>query len=249
VGRGTDVIASVGLRCNLIVGGFQRNRRVQTGLYVAALVALCHAQSEEPQCFCIEILDAQTIPPDSLELIQSFKEQSVLEKLFKLSVSNNLRVAPIAALHFELLVAAIISSSQISLESRQQVLRPLIDLDECARLESSIADSSQPSMTEMYAHLQQARSTEPSLETNLRTMQFVVDFCHVRQTQTASSLALSTHDSDGKGWYEKLQELKKSGRPVARTAEQPRATIAANPCWPQRGQESEAPMQVSALLE
>jgi hypothetical protein len=221
-------------------------------LYTAALDALCHAQSEELQACCIRILDAQPIPFYSPDLIQNLKDQSLLDKLFHASVANNPHVAPIAALHLGLIIAVIVSSLGISLDARQSALQPLVDLEECTGLQPSVANLSLPSMTQMYAHLEQARSTGPSLEMNLRTMQFVVNFCHADPTARPSSPVQPVSDINIQTWHEKLQELKDSFKSVPRPIEQtenPNEAGVASPCWPDQGQESEISLQAAASLE
>jgi hypothetical protein len=183
-----------------------------TKLYFAALVAFCHAKSDELQNLLLGVLDTQPVPICTSELLQDSGNQSLLTKLWQLSDSTNSRIASTATLHFVLLVASIISSVELSLNDRQAALKPLVELESFTKLQPSITDRSLPSTDVLYVHLRESIGTGNAIEANLRTMQFVIDFCHGEQKEVVSSSDEPPKDVNATSCQGKLQELKNSYR-------------------------------------
>ncbi|KAG9084098.1 hypothetical protein FS749_005503, partial [Ceratobasidium sp. UAMH 11750] len=181
-------------------------------LYISALKALCYAQSNDLHNLCLKILGAQPVPAHLPQYLVLLKDHNILERLCDTSLSST--VAPIvsaaATLHFKLLIAAIILSTEPQLEDRQSLLRPITNCrHEFAGLKPSIPDHSLPENQSLLLHIQQSSPGELSIqETMLRTMQYAVDFCHADpKLNPPASEESSTLD-----WRAKLQGVKDAHR-------------------------------------
>jgi hypothetical protein len=217
-----------------------------TRLYFAALVALCHAQSDELQDFCFRILDVQPLPMCSSELIQEIIKQSLPERLYQLSGSNNQRVVSVATLHFGLLVASIASFTELSLGDRQIALKPLVELEDFAELKPSTIDRSPPSVDEIYAHLERSFNAANAPEANHHVMQLVVNFCHAEQ-RGDQPIPQSSTDANGQSWHKKLQELKNSYRSSLLSNLPPSAASVSGPLEPNQEPERTQAEVISSI--
>ncbi|KAG9093411.1 hypothetical protein FS749_014418 [Ceratobasidium sp. UAMH 11750] len=166
-------------------------------LYVLALMALCQAKSHELQTLCLNIVDAQPIPDDLVVLFDSDDNGELLGQLCRTLIYTDTPALPIAALHFELLVASVVSNRNHPHERRKAALAPLLGLRNTF---IGLNNPSLVSLDAIFAHPREGFTQRKSL---LCTMQLVVDFCEAGLDQ----------DSASTDWRDKLAELKESYKP------------------------------------
>ncbi|KAG8737940.1 hypothetical protein FRC10_007520 [Ceratobasidium sp. 414] len=185
-------------------------------LYTAALKSLCYAQSNDLHDLCFKILDAQPVPVHLSQLPEAFKDHHFLERLCDTSLSSTAMptVTSATTLHFKLLVATIILSTDCPLEDRQSLLRPILNCrHEFAGLEPSVPDHSLPGTESFLLHIQQGRSGESSIQqTMLHTMQYVVDFCHADPKLNPPANINPSKEPPTPDWRVTLQEIKNTHR-------------------------------------
>ncbi|KAG8718025.1 hypothetical protein FRC08_006114 [Ceratobasidium sp. 394] len=166
-------------------------------LYVLALMALCQAKSRELQTLCLNIVDTQPIPDDLVALFNSNDNGALLGQLCRTLIYTDTPALPIAALHFELLVASVASNRNHPHERRKAALAPLLSLrDRFIRLK----DPGPLSLDGIFSYPREDLTRRRSL---LRAMQLVVDFCEAGLDQ----------DSASTDWRDKLAELKEGYNP------------------------------------
>ncbi|KAG9086290.1 hypothetical protein FRC06_003163 [Ceratobasidium sp. 370] len=150
-------------------------------IYVLALMALFHANCVELRDLCLNIIDAQPIPGNPMNLLKSPEDRNLLERLCRTLVDTNTPVVPIVALHFELLIASIIthpSRSQPEIDQRQSALQSLLNFRD--RL-PGLGDPSALNRADPFPRLKS--ETEGSRQGSvLRAMQTIVDFCEAGMT-------------------------------------------------------------------
>ncbi|KAG9126681.1 hypothetical protein FRC07_002410 [Ceratobasidium sp. 392] len=144
------------------------------GLYLVALVGLCHAESKDDQKLCMRAIARQRIPYAPLTDLNSVDGQSLLEYLCRTLISMNSAVSPFAAVHFGLLVACIASDEQDSLEDRQSALRPLLSLHDWS---GDLQGHDPVTLSDLVSHLEEIIRTKSMANSSQRTMQFVANFC------------------------------------------------------------------------
>ncbi|KAG9073927.1 hypothetical protein FRC06_011068 [Ceratobasidium sp. 370] len=173
-------------------------------IYVLALMALFHANCVELRDLCLNIIDAQPIPWWPVTLIQSPEDRNLLERLCRTLVDTNTPAVPIAALHFELLIASIISyssRSQPEIDRGQSALQSLLDF------RNRFPDLRDPSPLNMEDPFPRLKSeTEGSRQGSmLRAMQSIVDFCEAGMT--------APDDNARVIWLNELQKWKDNCKP------------------------------------
>ncbi|KAG8790213.1 hypothetical protein FRC12_012503 [Ceratobasidium sp. 428] len=185
-----------------------RNYDTQANLCISALIALCSAESTEVQDLCLHFIDAQPIPKWPLKLLESAENRDSLEQLCRVLIDRRTRtpVASIAALHFELLVARVITHSvshRAEIFDGQSALRPLLELQN-----DFVGRISQPKQLDVEALLsglgECCKGDLTAEEHILHTMQSIADFCEL--TEAGRDYYL---------WYkeQELQKLKDQLKP------------------------------------
>ncbi|KAG8727271.1 hypothetical protein FRC10_006272 [Ceratobasidium sp. 414] len=165
-------------------------RAVSPRIYTNALIALCFAKSKEHQELFVGAIDAQRVPDTPLKQLNSNDDNSPLWHLCHSLLNTRTPMFPVAAVHFGLLVASIISSTEGSLDDR----RPFV-------------------FEELVSHLEQCTNQGSTFNSLGRTMQFVVDFCAVDWSPNMGSGPGSAGGTNEVDWHGKLQELKDRYRP------------------------------------
>ncbi|KAG8732912.1 hypothetical protein FRC12_019044 [Ceratobasidium sp. 428] len=182
----------------------------QVDLYIPALIALCHAESVELQALCLQFIDEQPIHERPLNLVQSTENRDSLEQLCRALIDRRARtpVASIAALHFELSVARIITysvSNNSSLSDGQSALRPLLDLQD--NFAGRISQPKQLNVEALLSGLGECCKGDLAAEEHiLHTMQFIADFCELTE-------AVRIPSSDKEEGLKTLQTLKDQLKP------------------------------------
>ncbi|KAG9123326.1 hypothetical protein FRC07_015094, partial [Ceratobasidium sp. 392] len=174
------------------------------GLYLVALVGLCHTESKDDQMLCMRSIVAQNIPDAPLRELSAVDGQSLLEHLCRTLISIDSAVAPLAAVHFGLLVARIASNEEDSLEDRQSALRPLLSLHDWS---GDLQGHDAVTLSNLVSHLEEIIRTKSMANSLQRTMQFVANFCS-SSPNTGPDPGPSSEVPTG--WLEKLKELKGS---------------------------------------
>ncbi|KAG9076887.1 hypothetical protein FRC06_009235, partial [Ceratobasidium sp. 370] len=164
-----------------------RPRHPDPKVYVLALMALFHANCVELRDLCLNIIDAQPIPGNPMHLLWSPEDRNLLERLCRTLVETNTPIVPIAALHFELLIASIITYSSWSQpdRGRSEIDRGQSEIDRGqSALKSllnfrnrfpSLRDPSPLNRADPFPRLKS--ETEGSRQGSmLRAMQSIVDF-------------------------------------------------------------------------
>ncbi|KAG8793670.1 hypothetical protein FRC12_002074 [Ceratobasidium sp. 428] len=109
----------------------------------------------------------------------------------------------LAALHFALLVARIISNEKDSLEERQSALRPLLNYYD---VPSGRQEPTQFILRDMVLHIDESVRRQSAINSLRRTMQFMVNFCN---SDVHPDLENTADDAvEHVDWLNKLQELK-----------------------------------------
>ncbi|KAG8789791.1 hypothetical protein FRC12_013214 [Ceratobasidium sp. 428] len=165
------------------------SRDNQANLYIPALIALCRADSVELQDFCLHFIDAQPIPRYPLYALGLAENCDILEKLCHALIDCHTPVASIAALHFELLVARIITylaSYHSEISDRQSALQPLLNLQ--GEFAGRTSQPKQLSVEALLSGLGKCCEGDSIAEDHvLHTIQSVVDFCEGGPVSTQSS--------------------------------------------------------------
>ncbi|KAG8739755.1 hypothetical protein FRC12_016214 [Ceratobasidium sp. 428] len=191
--------------------------QADTRLHLAALIALCLAETDEMKNVCLNIVTTQPIPTRISQLSTLFDEMNLLKVLCQcLPVETwhprgkNSYNQSVASLSFELLVAGIMMLQDGPLETRQAILRPLLDChSRFTTLSPSIPGRGLPNMVDLLSHLSVSTSMTPR-DSVLETMQFVVDFCHVDPHLHRFPGAEQDQVQDPQNWHILLQEIKAS---------------------------------------
>ncbi|KAG9078612.1 hypothetical protein FS749_009336 [Ceratobasidium sp. UAMH 11750] len=174
-------------------------------MYANAAIALCSVESKGHQELFMNVIATQTIPDSPLTLLGSNDNTDLLWQLCHTLVNIRTAMFPVAAVHFGLLVASVISSTKDSLDDRRSALRPLLSFHD------KFPDLIWPSpfvFEELVSHLEQGITEGSTFSSLGRTMQFVVDFCCDDWSPNMGS-----GGTDGVDWRGKLQELKDRYRP------------------------------------
>ncbi|KAG8684765.1 hypothetical protein FRC09_015161 [Ceratobasidium sp. 395] len=190
---------------------------IDTRLHLAALIALCLAETDEMKDMCLDIVTTQPIPTRISQLSTLFDEINLLKVLCQcLPVElwhprgNNSYNESAASLSFELLVASIMMLQDGPLETRQAILRPLLDChSRFTTLSPSIPDRGLPNMLALLSHIGNNASMT-SRDSVLQTMQFVVDFCHADPHLHGLPGAEQDQAQGLPNWHIVLQEIKAS---------------------------------------
>ncbi|KAG9084224.1 hypothetical protein FRC06_004161 [Ceratobasidium sp. 370] len=162
-------------------------------------MALFHANCVALHDLCLNVIDAQPIPESPMNLLESPEDGNLLERLCRTLVDSNTPVVPIAALHFELLIASIITHSlsyQPEIDQRQSALQWLLDF------RNRFPDLGDPSPLNREDPFPRLKSeTEGSRQGSmLRAMQSIVDFCEAGMT--------APDGNAGVIWLNELQKWK-----------------------------------------
>ncbi|KAG9123864.1 hypothetical protein FRC07_013699 [Ceratobasidium sp. 392] len=139
------------------------------GLYLVALVGLCHTESKDDQKLCMQAIARTIIPFAPLQQLSAVDGQSLLKHLCRTLISIDSAVAPFAAVHFGLLVARIASYEKDSLEDRQSA--PLHDWS------GDLQGHDAVTLSNLVSHLEEIIRTKSMANSLQRTMQFVANFC------------------------------------------------------------------------
>ncbi|KAG9125580.1 hypothetical protein FRC07_007013 [Ceratobasidium sp. 392] len=177
------------------------------GLYLVALVGLCHTETKHDQELCMQAIARQNIPYEPLRDLNSVDGQGLLEHLCRTLISMNYAVTPFVAVHFGLLVASIASNEKDSLEDRQSALRPLLSLHDWS---GDLQDHDAVTLSNLVSHLQGIIRTESMANSLQRTMQFVANFCS-SSPNTGPDPGPSTEEPFS--WWYELRDIKRSYRP------------------------------------
>ncbi|KAG8693639.1 hypothetical protein FRC08_008993 [Ceratobasidium sp. 394] len=208
-------------------------------VYGLALVALCRAKHKLLQDMCVNIVDEQPIPNHPLVLIKrgdaakntgadAAKDAgSLLDQLCGALMASETSVAPVAILHFELLVARVVSSRAQPLKQLQSALRPLLNSHpEFTELKGSTALS----LASLFSDLEKRRDEKRTRDDMLRMMQCVANFCD--RGLSPDKIPEEGLEGGAKGtkqaevnWYAKLVALKEYYK--ERTAKIERANLGA----------------------
>ncbi|KAG8736872.1 hypothetical protein FRC10_008785 [Ceratobasidium sp. 414] len=201
--------STIAISCSLFLLPQLNLERQDIRLYVAALVALCHAESSELQDLCTDIINAQPFPTHPSRLMDLFDDKNLLEQLCHSMISSKAPLISTVTFHFKLLVAGIASSPRHTLGTHQSTLwRLLHSHPKFDEFKPSASDFSLPSIDDFLLYIQNNRK-ECAGDSLLHTMQFVANFCHARPTLgRISSGAESWGDQDSLRWRAILQELK-----------------------------------------
>ncbi|KAG9081444.1 hypothetical protein FRC06_005556 [Ceratobasidium sp. 370] len=194
----------------LMIFSLQSFEGVGLGTHIGTLLALCFVKSRKHQEFFMKLINAQRIPDAPLQQLKSNHDHDLLCDLCHTLLNTRTARFPVAAVHFGLLVASVISSTGDSLNDRRSALRPLL------RFQDRFPDPMRPKpfvFEQFVSHLEQC-ITEGSTYNSLgHTMQFVVDFCGTDWTPDMGSNAEPTGGTEV-DWWGKLQELKNRYRPT-----------------------------------
>ncbi|KAG8703741.1 hypothetical protein FRC08_002658 [Ceratobasidium sp. 394] len=153
----------------------------------------------------MNVIATPTIPYSPLMLLGSDDNTDLLWQLCHTLVNIRTAMFPVAAVHFGLLVASVISSTKDSLDDCRSALRPLLSFHD------KFPDLMWPSpfvFEELVSHLEQCIIEGSTFSSLGRTMQFVVDFCCDDWSPNMGSGGM-----DGVDWRGKLQELKDRYQP------------------------------------
>ncbi|KAG8790028.1 hypothetical protein FRC12_012884 [Ceratobasidium sp. 428] len=197
-------------------------------LYLLAITALCDAKSVELQELCLHVIDAHPIPEDPLHLlIQSDDNRNVFQQLCRTLIECNTTVAPIAALHFELLVAKIIThaaSHGWNFSDSQAIFRPLLSLRNSF---TSLEEPKQLSAETLLVRLRRCCSENTLTGDHiLHIMQSVVDCCEAGVNQNSSD---RTYESNNKTLKTLKEKLKPSSDKVVRQSTSELENLSAAP--------------------
>ncbi|KAG9101810.1 hypothetical protein FRC06_002595 [Ceratobasidium sp. 370] len=182
-------------------------------LYVLTLIALCRAKSGELRGLCINIIDAQPVPGDLVGLFNSDDNKALLEQLCRALIYIDTPVLPIAALHFELLIANIALTGDYQLQERRDALKPLLSLRDRF---SGLKDPGSLDPDRIFSRPREELTRRKSI---LHTMQLVVDFCEFGLEEDSASI----------DWRNKLTELKESYKPGAANISHPGGEMPGHP--------------------
>ncbi|KAG9120542.1 hypothetical protein FRC07_003922 [Ceratobasidium sp. 392] len=182
--------------------------QLHIGLYLVALVSLCHAKSDDHQNLCMQVIAKQGLPDAPLQELNSVDGKKLLQQLCCTLFSKNTAVLPFAAVHFGLLVAHIATNEQGSLEDRQSTLRPLLSLQDWS---GELQDHSAVKLSDLVSHLEEIIVNHSTVNGLQRTMQFITSFCN---TSLDTDLDLSPSSGAPTNWQEKLEKLKWSYQPT-----------------------------------
>ncbi|KAG9121860.1 hypothetical protein FRC07_002005 [Ceratobasidium sp. 392] len=200
---------TVVLACSSLLLPKQDLYEAHSHLYGTAAVALCRAKSMELRDICMKILDSQRLPVDPLQPLILSSGTNFLEQMCRILPETSVSVVPVALLHFRLLLASIMLSTQHSLDERRSVLEPLLSCHpEFAGLRPpDVTLSSQSISTDrIFLHLEAVIDEESALDGLLRSMQLVSDFCHVEPDLHMPHEKGSTEDLTY--YHTRLQRLK-----------------------------------------
>ncbi|KAG9108431.1 hypothetical protein FRC07_008445 [Ceratobasidium sp. 392] len=176
------------------------------GLYLVALVGLCHTEFKHVQMFCMRAIARQDIPFAPLGELNAVDGQSLLEHLCRTLIGMNSAVTPFAAVYFGLLVARIASGKNASLEDRQSALRPLLSLHDW----SGDPQGHDPvTLSNLVSHLEEITTTKSMANSLQRTMQFVANFCSSSPNTGPDPGSSSEVPAN---WFWKLWDLKRQWR-------------------------------------
>ncbi|KAG8735310.1 hypothetical protein FRC10_010748 [Ceratobasidium sp. 414] len=202
-------------------------------IYVLALVALCHAKHKVLQDLLMGIIDKQPIPIDPLVLISACDAgkdagrdatkgaENLLGQLCGVLMANETPVLHVTILHFELLVARVISSMTRPLEELQSVLRPLLS---SGRESARLIGSGPLSLENLFFDLEKRQSERRTRDSMLVMMQYVADFCDHGLTldenpRKASDGGTESKDQAEQRWCEELWKLKNAYKSSAAKVE------------------------------
>ncbi|KAG9124414.1 hypothetical protein FRC07_011713 [Ceratobasidium sp. 392] len=171
-------------------------------LYTLALTAFCRTESAELQELCLAIIDAQSIPANPL-CLPDF--QNTLEQLCGRLVDSQTTVAPIAALHVGLLVAALIANDDIPVKGRLEALQPLTSLR--GKLDKRLSATNPLSKSVLFDRLKQGPVNQLSTsDIMLSTTQSIFDFLE-------KGLAGDTPSESAESLNNRLKDLRDSFKP------------------------------------
>ncbi|KAG8699062.1 hypothetical protein FRC08_005523 [Ceratobasidium sp. 394] len=218
---------------------------VNTRIYGLALITLCRTKYKALQDLCMSIIDKQPVPvgplaPSSsgntgediwMNIRNTVEEREenrkrmgavknvagLLGRLCAVLMASETPVVPVAILHFELLVACVVSSGARPLKELQFTLRLL--LSSCGEF-AGLKGSGPLSLENLFAYLETGRNERRTRGDMLRIMQYVADFCdHGLGPDQAPDELSGDSRKDAKqakvDWHTKLVELKNAYKPGA----------------------------------
>ncbi|KAG8738575.1 hypothetical protein FRC12_016710 [Ceratobasidium sp. 428] len=195
-------------------------------LYIPTLIALCRAESVEVQDLCLQFIDAQPTPQWPLNLLESAEDRDSLNQLCRTLIDCRTRtpVASIAALHFELLVARIITylvSDRSETSNGQSALRPLLNLQ--GQFAGRIIQHRQLDVEALLSGLGECCKEHLNAEEHIvHTMQSITDFCGLTE-------AVSTPPDKEKDLRSLKDQLKPSSdRVVRQSRAEPGSSLASD---------------------
>ncbi|KAG9089647.1 hypothetical protein FRC06_001447 [Ceratobasidium sp. 370] len=142
-------------------------------IYLIAAIAVCRTKSTDHQKLCMKVMNEQQLPREPLESLKSNDDKSLLTQLCQTLLDTRAPVVPVAALHFGLLVANIMSCEG-SLGDRQSVLRPLLSL--CDRT-PGCKEPNPLNMSDLLSCLERSVANGPTGDIIQYTMRSIADFC------------------------------------------------------------------------
>ncbi|KAG8736519.1 hypothetical protein FRC10_009218 [Ceratobasidium sp. 414] len=271
----------------LLIHAPESAKDTDPGIYGLALISLCRAKDAVLQDLCMNVIDEQSIPAslapvrlDNMELMSPWervKAEAVLKEaaeeaaeavkksadplgqLCGALMANETHLVHVAILHFELLVACIVSAEALPLETLQSALLPLLSSHgEFAGLKGS----GPLSLEELFSDLEKRKTERRTRDSVLRMMQYVADFCgHGLPSPDKNPGGASGGGANSTGqagqekhakqekqtrqekqeeqarvdWYARLVELKNAYKLSAETVERPKPGDAGGPSTSNRG--------------
>ncbi|KAG8732619.1 hypothetical protein FRC10_000812 [Ceratobasidium sp. 414] len=218
-------------------------------IYGPALITLCRTNHTVLQNLLMNIIDEQPIPTDPEVLISASNAEkgaganaakdagNLLGQLCGALMANETPALHVAILHFELLVARIVSSTGW-LKDRQSALRPL--LSSHSRF-AGLKGSSPLSLEDLFSYLEKGIKGERCTRDSMPDMmQYVADFCAHgvgpdKKPEEASGDGTKGTKQEKVDWYAKLVELKNAYKPSAAKVERPNPRDAGSPSPSNRG--------------
>ncbi|KAG9088165.1 hypothetical protein FRC06_002197 [Ceratobasidium sp. 370] len=173
-------------------------------IYLIAAIALCRTKSTDHQKLCMKVMNEQQLPREPLESLKSNDDKSLLMQLCQALLDTRAPVVPVAALHFGLLVANIMSCEG-SLGDRQSVLRPLLSL--CDRT-PGCKEPNPLDMGDLLSYLERSVANGPTGDIIQYTMRSIADFCDPDLSLNPGVSSGSGGRTPGPDWQDTLWGLK-----------------------------------------
>ncbi|KAG9123747.1 hypothetical protein FRC07_014082 [Ceratobasidium sp. 392] len=156
------------------------------GVYLIALIALCHTESREHQELCIQAIARQDIRHSPVHNLTSIGGTNLLGLLYRNLLETNKTIAPFIVTHFGLLISCVISDQTNPLSECQSALRPLLNIRDDSSDRNDLDRSLR--LRDMVSHLEETINGMTSIATSLeRIVQSIAKFCDAGLSQAPGS--------------------------------------------------------------